>query len=157
MAEQAFRLLHDWDCVPGTDEGGKVSEAALREWCHRARSLAEKAGRLEVCENSIGELFGKSQVADEDGTWPCTAVRKVAEEIGADSLGSGMHCDIINSRGAVWRTSGDDQERELAEKFRQRADRIRFDTPFVARVLDSVAQSYEREAQWWAERDRWEE
>src|SRR5690606_22859079 len=95
--------------------------------------------------------------ADSDGKWPCDAVRRVIESIGGDSIGSGLYCGIKNSRGAVFRGKGGDQERELAEKFRQRAERIRFDAPFTAGVLDNVASSYDRAARDWDERDQWDD
>lgn len=157
MAEHAFHLLHEWNLVPGTVHDGSIDEDRLKDWCIKARQIAEESGRLGVCDNYIGELFARSQQRDSDGAWPCLAIRRVAEEIASDSLGSGMSCGIHNLRGAGFRGSGGDQERELASEFRERTDRIRFNSPFVARVLDSVVQSYEREAKWWDERDRWEE
>jgi hypothetical protein len=156
MAEHAFHLLHEWNHVPGTVDDGSVDESRLREWCTMARRIAEDSGRLDVCDSHIGQLFAKSKQRDDDGVWPCGAIRHVASEIATDALGSGMSCGIRNLRGAVWRGTGGDQERDLAAEFRERADRIRFDSPFVARILDSVVESYENEAKWWDERDRWE-
>jgi hypothetical protein len=157
MAEHAFHLLHEWDRLPGSRDDGSVDENALRQWCVETRHLAEESGRLGVCDDHIGQLFARSKHEDDDGTWPCSAVRAVAGEIGTDSLGSGMSCGIRNLRGACFRGSGGNQERNLATTFQGRADRIRFDSPFVARILDSVVQSYESEAEWWDERDRWED
>lgn len=157
MAEHAFHLLHEWDRVPGTLDDGTVDKEKLSEWCTVARRLAEHSGRIEVCDDHIGQLFARSKEEDPDGVWPCSAIRSVASEIATDALGSGMSCGILNLRGAGFHGPGGDQERALANEFRQRADRIRFDSPFVARVLDSVVQSYEREAKWWDERDRWED
>lgn len=157
MAEHAFHLLHEWDRVPGTQDDGTIDENFLRDWCVETRRLADEAGRLVVCDDHIGQLFARSTQEDPDGTWPCCAVRSVASEIASDSLGSGMSCGIRNLRGACFRGSGGDQERTLAIQFRKRADQIRFEAPFVARVLDSVVQSYESEAKWWDERDRWDD
>ncbi len=42
-------------------------------------------------------------------------------------------------------------------KYRGLANLIRLEHPFVAKVLDDVAQQYEREARDWDERERWEE
>ena len=53
--------------------------------------------------------------------------------------------------------SGGDQERELEQQYCSKAELIRFDSPFVAGILDSVADSYQREAAWWDERERWED
>ena len=157
MAEHGFKLLHDWDLVPGTDENGEVNEEFLREWCTEARSIALAADRLEVCDNHLGQVFANSQETDENGAWPCAAVRRVAEEIETSSLASGMSCGIHNSRGVTFRASGGDQERELQQQYRSKAELIRFDSLFVAGILDSVADSYQREAAWWDERERWED
>ena len=156
MAKHAYRLLHDWSLLPGTNEDDSVDEGQLREWCNDARRIADASGRLEVCDSHIGQLFARCKAKDSDGKWPCTAVRRVAGEIASDSLRSGMYCGIKNLRGAAFRASGSDQERALADDFRAKADRILFDSVFVAEILDSVAQSYDREAKWWDERDRWE-
>jgi hypothetical protein len=156
MAKCAFELLHEWDRVPGANDDGAVDEGVLRDWCNKVRQIAEASGRLGVCDNHIGELFAKSTQQDADGTWPCLAIRRVAGEIDSESLGTGMSCGIHNLRGACFRGTGGDQERTLAEEFRKRADRIRFESPFVARVLNSVVHDYENEAKWWDERDQWE-
>lgn len=156
IAQQAFHLLHDWHTVPGTIDDGTVDEAALRSWCAEVRRLAEDCGRLEVCDSHIGQNLAHAP-SDEDGSWPCVAVRKVIEEIATESLASGMHCGVKNSRGVVSRGRGGDQERELVSKYRQFAEQVRFDSPFVARILEDLADSYEHEARNWDERERWEE
>lgn len=156
IANQAWRLLHDWKLLPGTKDDGSIDEDILRTWCDEARRLATDCGRTEVCDSHLGQLFAHAP-NDTDGKWPCTAVQRVIESVATESLGSGLHCGICNLRGVVWRAKGGDQERELAAKYRQQADAIRFDAPFTAEVLDSVARSYENEAREWDERDRWEE
>jgi len=157
MAEHGFHLLHNWDLVPGTDENGVVNEKFLREWCSEARAIALAADRLEVCDNHLGQVFANSKQTDENGAWPCLAIRCVAEEIKTKSLASGMSCGIHNSRGATFRASRGDQERELQQQYRTKAELIRFDSPFVAGILDSVADGHQREAAWWDERARWED
>ena len=156
-AERAYHLLHDWDRIPGTRDDETIDEGELREWCNKAREMADASGRLGVCDTHIGELFAKSKQLDNDGAWPCVAIRRVASEIATDDLENGMCCGIHNLRGVQFRGSRGDQERALAEKFRERARRARVDFPFIARVLDSVVKSYETEAKWWDDQDRWEE
>ena len=157
MAEHAFHLLHEWDRIPGTSDDGTVDERILRDWCVTGRRIAEESGRLDVCDSHVGQLFARSKQRDDDGAWPCNAIRRVAEEIATDSLGSGISCGIHNLRGPSFRGSGGDQERNLAAQYRKCADHIRFESPFVARILDAVVESYENEAEWWDERDRWGE
>lgn len=155
MIAQAFRLLHDWELFPGTSADGSIDEAALRTWCDEARRLAKECGRLDISDDYIGQLFAHSP-QDKDGKWPCEAVRRVVQTIATKPLSDGLHCGICNSRGVVCRGDGGDQERELVAKFRARAKAIQSDSPFVADVLLSVAESYDYEAKRWDERDRWE-
>ena len=154
--EQACQLLLEWKVIPGTNEDGKVDETILRNWCHEVLRLAEEVGRKEVCEDLIGQVFAHSP-EDDNGSWPCNAVCRVAEEIQTKRLASGMYCGMLYSRGAIFRASGGDQERELAQRYREKSDRIRFEFPFVARILDDVVRNYEGEATQWDEWERWDE
>ena len=56
----AYQLLMHWHEVPGRKDDGTVDEDSLRNWVHKARELAAKQGRLEVCDSRIGEVFGRS-------------------------------------------------------------------------------------------------
>ena len=100
-------------------------------------------------------MFARSKQTDEDQSWPCRAIRRIATEIKTPDLSSGMFCGICNSRGATWRSGGGDLERQEEKKYREMADLIRFDSPFVAAILDSVADSYRRDAERWDEDKRW--
>lgn len=156
MSQQAFHLLHDWDRMPGMKDDGSIDESQLRAWCTEARRISEGLGRLRICDAYLGKLFAKCKSQDADGTWPCTAVRRLASEINSNSFASGMACGIQSLRGAVFRVKdGGSQERSLAQQFREKADRIRFNSPYVAQILDSVVEAYDRQAKWWDEQDRW--
>jgi hypothetical protein len=157
LAKHAFYLLNNWNRVPGSTDDGTINEPDLRKWCATARQIAQERGRIGVCDVHIGQLFARSTSQDMDATWPCQAIRAVAEEIATDALGRGMSSGILNSRGAVFRSSGGKAERELSADYRARADRIRFKSPFVARVLDSVARSLDTESKHWDEEERWRE
>jgi hypothetical protein len=155
MAEHAFHLLHDWNHIPGTRDVGSIDEQQLKDWCLKARELAIASGRIEVCDVQIGEMLSRCPLQDEDGSWPCQAIRSVIEAIASDSIASGLHCGISNSRGVVWHGEGGTEERGLSTKFRNLANKVRFDSPSTARVLDSVADSYDRQSQWWDEQEKW--
>ncbi len=154
MAQQAYRVLHNWKRLPGASEDGSADEESLRQWCDAARRLSEECGRLEVCDDHRGQLFAQfASTYDEE--WSCKAGDRVAGEIETESLESGLLCGILNSRGAVFRASGRGQERELAAKFSQLAERVRFDAPFVGGILANVAECYEKRAADEDERERW--
>jgi len=155
MAEHAFHLLHEWNQTPGTQENGGIDEKQLQSWCAKARELATASGRIEVCDVQIGEMLSRNQLTDDDGAWPCRAIRNIIETVGTDSIRSGLSCGIRNSRGVVSRGEGGAQERDLTAKYRALADRFRFDSPVTAGVLEGVAKSYASEANWWDEREKW--
>ncbi len=146
MAEHAFHLLHDWYQTPGTLEDGTIDEQKLQSWCSKARELATASGRIEVCDVQIGEMLSRNQLMDEDGSWPCRAIRNIIESVATDSIRSGLSCGISNSRGVVCRGEGGTQERDLAAKYLALADKIRFDSSVTAEVLDGIAKSYASES-----------
>ena len=61
----------------------------------------------------------------------------------------GMNTGVYNARGAVWRAEGSAQERELAAKYRSWSREIAFEFPFTSNLLEEIARSYDRDAQWW--------
>lgn len=154
--EHARKILNCLDSLPGKEPSGEINEEHFRAWCTQLRAIAAAGGRLELCDSCIGKLIVHAP-ADSDGCWPSTPVRRVLEEIATEDLADGIGCGIHNSRGVVCRGEDGQQERDLAAKYRTHADRIRFTSPFVARVLDDVAASYEHEARTWDERGKWEE
>ena len=156
MAEHAFHLLHDWNHTPGTQENNAIDEQQLQAWCSKARELAIASGRIEDCDVQIGEMLARCSFDDADGAWPCRAIRNVIEGIATDSICSGLSRGIHHSRSVTWRSEGGTQERDLSARYRDLANKVRFDSSTSARVLDSVADSYDRESKWWDERERWE-
>lgn len=156
MAQQAYKLLHEWKQLPGAIASGKVDEDALVAWCSEARRLASEGGRIEACDSHIGQLLAHAS-DDEDGTWPCGPVRRLIESLGTESIRSGFFRGIMTSRDMVWRAAGGQQDRDLASSFRAKAKRIRFDSPTVAEILLAVADSHEKEGKYWDEQERWDD
>ena len=70
------------------------------------------------------------------------------EVIASPQIATGFIVGVHNARGAVWRGRGGDQERELAAKYRTRAQELAIEFPYVSNVLQDLAKSYERDAQW---------
>jgi hypothetical protein len=155
-ATQGYRLLHNWDIIPGMKDDGSIDEGHLCGWCEKARRLANECGRIDICDSHIGQIFVHAP-KEADGRWPCATVCQLIEQINSESLRSGVYCGIFNSRGMVFRGRGGDQERELAANYRQQAEAIRFDFPVTASILDDVANAYEREGRDWDEEERWNE
>lgn len=155
LATQSYRLLSDWNLIPGTTSDGSIDAKVLVSWCQKSRKLAAECGRSEVCDSQIGQLLALAP-RNEDGSWP-EAVCFAVEEIATDSLASGLNCGIRNSRKVTFRAKGGNQERQLQAKFRELAAQIRFRFPFLATVLDDVSEGYASESSRWDELEKWEQ
>ena len=74
----------------------------------------------------------------------CEALETTASE----EIDRGFLVGVHNARGVVWRGRGGDQERELAAKYRTRSMELANEFPYVSRLLEDLAASYERDASW---------
>jgi addiction module HigA family antidote len=141
----AYRLLANIKRIPGTDDTGKIDEDKLRAWVKEAQALCKKYGRAEIGDQKIGQILSHP-VMGSDGVWPCEQVRNVLEECGTADIGTGVEMGVYNSRGVHARGEGGGQERAIAEKYRNWSRNLAFEYPYVARVLQGIAETYEREA-----------
>lgn len=101
-----------------------------------------------IGDEVIGQSFAYSPVGSV-GNWPAEPVRDLLEAIGSRELGNGFILGRLNSRGVTTRGvyDGGDQERTLAKQYRDWSARTMTDWPRSARVLKSIVESYERDAQ----------
>jgi len=146
-AHAAYALLERVRRIPGTDDDGKVRVSELKAWLAEVRSLCSKYGRTKIGDQRIGQFLAAPLVGD-DGVWPCVAVREALEEIGSEDIAAGMCVGVYNSRGVHWKGEGGNQERELAQKYRNWSRQLAFEYPYVANMLEQIANGYDREAAW---------
>jgi hypothetical protein len=147
VATQAYTLLHQAKLIPGTGDDGKVDVRKLKEWIKDARALCRSYGREQVGDNCIGELLSKSG-RDEDGIWPAIPVRNALEEIGNKTIARRHGGRALQPTRSPLREPGGKQERELAAMYRAWSKLTAVDWPFTSRLLERIAQSYERDAEW---------
>jgi hypothetical protein len=86
--------------------------------------------------------------ADQDGSWPCKAVREVIEESGSSDLELGISMGVYNGRG-VWSKGiheGGDQEEALAQRHEAAAQATAAHYPRTAQMLRRMAADYRRDA-----------
>lgn len=85
---------------------------------------------------------------DTNGLWINHTVADALNARDAEDMRNGFHTGIINSRGAHWVDPTGQQELDLAEQYRQKAEDVenagyqRFAT-----TLRSISESYIREAE----------
>lgn len=142
----AYRLLDGISRIPGSaDESDDVDLEQLRDWVAQVRRLCAEHSRLDIGDQRIGQLLAKAPVG-ADGQWPCRAVCEVMQQVHSEYVARGFHLGVYNSRGMHVRGEGGDQERELAAKYRSWARQHDFEYPYVSRVLEDIAKTYDKEA-----------
>lgn len=147
-AEQAHLLLENWNAIPGLDDGeGAIDQAQLSAWVAAAREECAAVDRPEIGDLLIGKLLSHAP-SDSDDTWPCLAVRNVMEDLNSEEVFRGFDCQVFNNRGSTFRDlkEGGAQERELARKYEEFAEKIQAGWPRVAGVLRRISESYRHDA-----------
>lgn len=146
-AEAGFHLLESWKGLPGLTEDGGIDEAALRDWVMAARESIHESGRGVIGDQRIGSVL-RCSPNGSDGAWPHEAVRSIIEDLASEYIERGMEIQVYNSRGITSRGvyEGGDQERELAQQYRDWADATQARWPRTAAMLRRIAESYERDA-----------
>ena len=144
----AYRLLDGVRRVPGADDDGRVDGRALRQWVTEARRLGRQYGRFRMGDRHIGQLLSRAPSESEDA-WPCRAVCEVLEAVASGDVADGFTLAVFNARGVVSRgwEEGGEQERKLSAQYETWARRWNFEYPFVARILDRIAERYGHDAE----------
>jgi hypothetical protein len=156
LALAGHALLDHIKTIPGTKADGSIDQQRFVNWISETRALCKKYGRAEIGDQKIGEVLSRCPIG-EDSVWPCEPLRQPLDDIASKNIALGMSVGICNARGATWRGKGGDQERVLAEKYRNWSRRLAFEHPFVADLVEKIAVSFEDEAKYWdmdADRDR---
>ena len=145
-ATSGYSVLQSWRTVPGMT-GETVTAARLREWIEDAERGLKEAGRLPIGHQMIGQMLSGSP-HDPDGSWPCSPVRQVIEELASADLEKGLRMGVYNSRGVVMKdpSAGGASERRLAERYDGYAVAIRTACPRTARMLRDIAEWYRHDA-----------
>ncbi len=144
----ARQLLNEITNIPGMNDDGKIDGHALAAWISEVRQLCRDYARSDRGDHCIGELLAKAP-AGKNGIWPCEAVCEALEDMASKEIGEGFYIGTLDARGVVDRGEGGKQEHELAAKYRAWSEHLLFDYPFVGRILEDIAASYEHEAEMW--------
>ena len=148
LAMAASRFFDCMSYIPGTGDAGDIDEGYLSQWIAEARRFCTEYGRGEAGDHYIGQILARGP-ADEYDVKPHLAVSMAMERVGSEEMASGFIIGVLNARGVVSRSheEGGDQERELAKKYRNWAALRSPDFPYVGRILEKIAEDYERRAQ----------
>lgn len=148
QCRHAQELLNIFERVPGFSEEGSVDSDTLMAWIVEARRLAVEVDRIEITDRQIGKLLSHSPQVDGE-SWPPDAVCLGLETVGTDNILEGFTNGLISGRGVTSRSpfAGGDQERTLAAKYRQVAERCQASYPRLASALRGLAEHYDQYAE----------
>ena len=121
LADNAWKLLHEWRTPPGTTDDGGFDGERFTNWFQRVREISAESGHLEVALMCAGEVLIHSP-EDSDGLWINRTVAEMLNAPDAEIIREAYEIAWFNSRGAYWADPTGNQERELADKFRQKAE-----------------------------------
>lgn len=139
------RVLRDWEGpLPGGDDENGPTPEVLQAWVDAARAELVARNRSGVASHVIGEALG-APTTDEDGTWPCLAVRAVLEHEQDEDLESGLYLARVNHRGVTSRGvySGGTQERDLAAQYRAWSEVVRDRWTRAGALLEALARTHD--------------
>jgi len=147
-ASSGYTLLRNMDLIPGLSEDKGIDEEALLQWIDTVRKKAAERDRATMADIKIGEILAHAPPDPEDRGWPHKTIRSVIEILAGDDIDNGLMTERFNMRGVVTKSpyEGGIQERALSDQYRGWADLSRAKWPRMARVLESIAKSYERDA-----------
>jgi hypothetical protein len=152
-AQNAFRLLHGWRTVPGTQSDGTFDDEAFIRWLADVEQITEESGHLDVAMGQVGEVLA-SAPPDAKGLWINSTIAKALDSKDAAQMRSGFMRGRINLRGAYWGTGGAEELR-IAADYRAKAEALdNGGYPRFAGTVRDLAKSYEREARREAEEDK---
>ena len=148
LGDAAYRLLDRVRRLPGVDTEGRGDADMLSRWVAEARRLCAEHGRAGIGDERIGQLLSRAP-AVEDGSWPCRPVCEVLQTVASPDVAAGFEIGVRNARGVHSRSldEGGAQERALSAKYRAYAERLTFDYPYVANILERIAAAYDWEAE----------
>lgn len=148
LAKRGYHLLEAVKIIPGHNDLGELETERLRKWVTIVRESCEELNRSEVGDLCIGTLLSASAIG-KDEIWPCEEVREILEDFQSEGIMRGMRTGVYNSREVTTRmpSDGGDQERNLAEKYREFGQKMLSSYPYVAaKLLFAIAESYEHDA-----------
>ncbi len=147
VASAMRRVLNQMKRIPGTNADGVIVAGDLIDFLNQVRALAAQHGRADIVDQCLGQLLAKAP-PENTGVWPCVPVCEAMERLASPEIAIGFSVGVRNSLGAVSRGEGGAQERELATKYRGLAQLVAFECPYVSSVLEDIALSYDRQAEW---------
>lgn len=99
VATNAYRLLNQWELVPGL-ENGTINKEKLNLWYNKMIKICTKSDRLEVALSNFGKVLFHSP-KDKSGFWIDKNVAEILNQENADIIRKGFYTEASNSLGVI--------------------------------------------------------
>ena len=145
--ERAFKLLYNCGRVPGITDIGVIDSDAFSFWLEYVKNSTKVSGHYDIAMLKVGEILVKSP-EDRSGLWIDESIAAALNHKDAQPMREGFDIGVINSRGVHYVDPEGKPEKDLAEKYRQKADDVdnagfhRFAT-----TLRKISDNYKKEAE----------
>ena len=138
--EQVWKLLDNWDVVPGVDEKGVFRPQVFRKWVKEAFAIARKMDRLSIAKRVLARALVNPPKAD-DGLWMEHTIAKEMEKKGNEAMLHAYGIALYNSRGVHVVDKSGQEDKELAKKYLDMADAAEnYQYNGIARELRTLAE-----------------
>ncbi|MCK5021274.1 MAG: hypothetical protein KAS32_29960 [Candidatus Peribacteraceae bacterium] len=146
QAENAHYTMEQIDQLPGQNDND-INISQLQEWIERVREECKQRNRVVMGDQCIGNVLSYSPLGSDD-IWPHEAVRNLLENLENREIEKGIEVSRYNQRGAHMklRDEGGKQEREIALKYKEDAQKIQHQWPRTGTMLRRMEKMYIRDA-----------
>ena len=119
IATNAYRLLHQWKLVPGTNDDGYIDSDELKTWYENMKNICKEIDRLEVGLSYFGKVLFHSP-KDKSGFWIDKTVAEIINN--NEIIRDGYKTEAFNSVGIVnWDENGTAYNKKCDE-YKERAE-----------------------------------
>ena len=145
VRQRLFQLTYHYNIVPGTDWNGIFHSDKFISWIATVKEWSLENDRYEVTMQTIGE--GLSYFPFNDYNVIDKTLMAELNISNNDELRKGYYLGILNQRGVHFIDPEGKPEKELAQKFYQRADAVEtLGYSRFAEILKKIADEYLSEA-----------
>ncbi len=146
LGENAYKVLSNFNLIPGLQEDGTIIQEDLNSWIDDVRKLAIECHRGKVADIKIGELLARYPNGNKPIFFP-KEIYDVIERLNNHNVNVGFRTQVFNRQSFSSRPAGSGGyiERDRASHFNSLAEEIKITHPNVSTIFRNIADSYERE------------
>jgi len=146
LAQNAYSLLFEWKTPPGMQPDGTFSPEAFAEWLNHVKAVCGESGHLGIALEQLGEVLAHYP-PDPDGLWIHRTIAEALADEDSIAMRDGFKIGIANSRGFHVVDGTGNEERDLAEENRRKADEIEnVGYHRLAQTFREIAKQYDDES-----------